>query len=189
MFNNFSSLLLRNAPRPVKALALSYTLSLSLAYLYAIGNIAMVVGLTPKDIAVHYYGASEKLENTLKSNSGEQEFSLSDEADEPKPTTVMRPSFKNLVGIGHFHLFGMSSFFFGLALLGLFTKVNEQLKCFLVFIPFVTVALDNLSFLATRFLGPGFAYLTAISGAAMGFAFLALWAFVIREIFSPSEGK
>jgi hypothetical protein len=185
----FFNFRLRNAPTPVKALALGYILALSLAYVYAIGNIAMVVGLSPKDIMVHYYGAEKTIEVAPKA-AGEEEFSLDDApAAAPMAELGPRPSFKNLVAAGHFHLFGMSSFFFGLTLLGLFTSLKTNVKTLLVFIPFVAVIFDNLSFLATRFLGPAFAYLTAISGAFMGLTFAALWFAVLYEVLQKREVK
>lgn len=196
--NSFWNFKLRNAPMPAKALALGYLMALSMAYVYAIGNIMLVVGWTPAAIAEHYYGASERIEVEQDisvetgSGSGEESFSLEDEGSsglsEDVPQIGPRPSFKNLVATGHFHIFGMSSFFFGLCLLGLFTGIDSSLKTPMVFFPFVAVVLDNLSFLATRFGGPEFAYLTAIAGGLMGISFLALWSTVLWEIFQkPGE--
>jgi hypothetical protein len=155
-------------------------LCLGLAYIYAIGNIALVVGLSPRDIAIHYYGA----ENVIKAEqsqqaSGEAEFSLDDVGSEASAATEApklgpRPSFKNLVQAGHFHLYGMTSFFFGLTLIGL---------------PYISIALDNLSFMATRFLGPQFAYLTAISGAFMGICFTILWIAIGYELTRKADAK
>ena len=180
---------LRNAPTSAKVLISGFLLALSLAYIYALGNIAIVIGWTPRDIAVHYYGADEVIKAELKpAIQGEQEFSL-DESTSEKPTKVLgpRPSFKNLVQEGHFHLFGMTSFFFGLTLLGLFTGINEKIKMVLVGTPYVAIIFDNLSFMATRFAGPSFAYLTAISGAFMGLSFSALWTTIILEIIKKPE--
>ena len=42
------------------------------------------------------------------------------------------PSFKSLVAEGHFHMFGMTSFFFGLTLIALFLEVGERRKAVLV---------------------------------------------------------
>jgi len=166
-----------------------FLLSLSLAYIYALANIAIVIGWTPRDVAIHYYGADEviRTESSEKS-AGEKEFSL-DEVSESKTATDMgaRPSFKNLVQEGHFHLFGMTSFFFALSLLGLFTGIPEKFKAFLVGIPYITIVLDNLSFMATRFWGPHFAYLTAIAGGLMGLSFATLWVVVGIEIFKKPE--
>ena len=187
MLEPLTSYRLRNAPRPLKALALGYLLSLSLAYVYALGHIAMVVGWTPEAIAVHYYGAAKTVVESPIVDSGEEEFSLDDAVIAEPVALGARPSFKNLVAAGHFHLFGMSSFFFGLTILGLFTVANDRWKTVLVFVPFVTVIMDNLSFLATRFLGPNYAYLTAVAGAFMGISFSALWILIMYELLKKSE--
>lgn len=184
---------LRNAPRPLKVMVAGYLLCLGLAYIYAIGNIALVIGLSPKNIAVHYYGAdqviaSEKGQGVDQStanatSAGEESFDLDSlDAQPTKPQMGPRPSFKNLVQEGHFHLFGMTSFFFGLTLLGLFTNMREPMKSIFVGLPYVSIAADNLSFMATRFWGPSFAYLTAASGAFMGICFTVLWLVVGYEI-------
>lgn len=180
---NFFDYRLRNAPRPAKVMVAGYLLCLGLAYIYAIGNIALVIGWTPKDIAVHYYGAEEKVDTAPAAPTGEESLDLDAMTEETeKPAIGPRPSFKNLVGAGHFHLFGMSSFFFGLTLLGLFTGLREPWKTVFVGLPYVSIASDNLSFMATRFLGPNFAYLTAISGAFMGLCFTALWIAIGYEL-------
>ncbi len=185
-WTEIAKLRLRNAPRPFKALALGYVAALSLAYLYAIVNIALVVGLTPKAIAVHYYGAEQKVTET-KVTTGEQELNLDDTSSEAKIELGPRPSFKNLVAEGHFHLFGMSSFFFGLTLLVLFTGLSVKEKTWLVILPYAAVVVDNVSFMITRFGGPRFAYLTAVAGTLMGITFTILWFAVLNEIFRKSE--
>lgn len=168
---------------------MGYCFALGFAYLYAISNIALVVGLTPKDIAVHYYGSAEK-ESTTPKALGEEALDL-DNLEEIPPAAESRPkpSLKNLVAEGHFHLFGMSSFFFGLAVLGLFTSVPEKAKALMVGLPFFLVVVDNLSFMATRFLGPQFSFLTAIAGGGMGLSFAWLWFAVVRELVSKGEAN
>ena len=174
---------LHTAPTPVKVLVAGYLLALGLAYIYALGNIALVVGWTPRDIAVHYYGADKVVKGEQKAAEGEETFSLDEVDTKPKETVIgIRPSFKNLVQEGHFHLFGMTSFFFGLTLLGLFTGVKDSAKSLLVGVPYLAIIFDNLSFMATRFMGPHFAYLTAIAGGFMGICFTMLWLTVGYEI-------
>ncbi|MGZ5280141.1 MAG: hypothetical protein ACXWC9_09375 [Pseudobdellovibrionaceae bacterium] len=176
---------LRNLPRSGKVLVGGFLFCLSLAYVYALLNIIMVVGWTPRDIAIHYYGADKALPQ-IEMISGEQSIDLN---QVPNDTSLgARPSFKNLVQEGHFHLFGMTSFFFCLTLLGLFTDLSSKWKTPLLGIPYIAIVLDNLSFMATRFLGPSFSYLTAVSGAVMGMSFLALWICVAWEVWqSPEE--
>jgi hypothetical protein len=175
---------LRHFPKPVKALAMGYCFALGFAYLYALSNIALVVGLTPKDIAVHYYGSAEK-KSAASQAAGEETLNLDNlEQSAPPAEAGPKPSLKNLVAEGHFHLFGMSSFFFGLAFLGLFTSVPEKSKAQMVALPFFLVVVDNLSFMATRFLGPQFSFLTAIAGGGMGLSFAWLWIAIVRELLS-----
>lgn len=185
--SNFWNYEFRNAPKPAKALALGYIMAISLAYVYALGHILHAVGWTPAAIATHYYGAPERVIEKEAGSKGEESFSLDEEVEEVPVSMGTRPSFRNLVATGHFHLFGMSSFFFGLTLLGLFVRLSDQWKTILVFSPYVAVVLDNLSFLATRFGGPEFAYLTAFAGAIMGMSFFALWFFILREVISSPE--
>ncbi|MCB0351723.1 MAG: hypothetical protein KDD38_11105 [Bdellovibrionales bacterium] len=174
---------LRTAPTSVKVMVAGYLLALGLAYIYALANIALVIGWTPRDIAVHYYGAAEVVKSEQAAPVGEESFSLDEIETQPtEPVIGIRPSFKNLVQEGHFHLFGMTSFFFGLTVFGLFTGVRERTKCILVGAPYIAVIFDNLSFMATRFLGPQFAYLTAIAGGFMGICFAALWLVIGYEI-------
>lgn len=192
---------LRNAPFHAKVLIGGFLCALSLAYLYALANVALVVGWTPRDIAVHYYGASEVIRTETAAvgsgtgtgtatASGEQSLDLDQmEQTTPAPELGARPSFKNLVAEGHFHLFGMTSFFFALTLLGLFVEVSDSTKAFLLGTPYAAIILDNLSFMATRFLGPKMAYLTAISGGFMGLSFTALWILIGLEIFKKQETK
>lgn len=179
---------LRNAPFPAKVMIAGFLLSLGLAYLFALGNIALVVGLTPKDIAIHYYGA-EKTVSTVIIPTGEQSIDLDEVDHSAKMEIGPRPSFKNLVQEAHFHLFGMTSFFFCLTLLGLFTSLKDNLKAIFVGMPFLAVIFDNLSFIATRFLGPHFAYLTAIAGAFMGICFTVLWIAVGIETFKKGKNS
>jgi hypothetical protein len=140
---DLTKLRLRNFPKPFKALALGYLSALSLAYVYGLANIALVVGLSPRDIAIHYYGAAEKIK--VEKAAGEEALVL-DQVGEQQ-VQVPQPSLKNIVTEGHFHLFGMSSFFFGLALLGLFTGIPEKWKMVMVGLPFIVIIVDNLSFL------------------------------------------
>lgn len=185
---NFFQFRLRNAPFPAKIMIAGFLISLGLAYGFAIANIALVVGLTPKDIAIHYYGA-EKTVTPENIQPGEQSLNL-DEVDSATKTEIgPRPSLKNLIQEAHFHLFGMTSFFFCLTLLALFTNLNDTLKSVIVGLPFLAIIFDNLSFLATRFLGPHFAYLTAIAGGFMGLCFTALWISVGLEILKKGQDQ
>jgi hypothetical protein len=184
----FTGYRLRNSPFPVKALAFGFICALGMAYVYALGNIALVIGLNPRDIAIHYYGqASERAHKdagSVTAPAGEQKFSLGDalESKAAAPPASPPPSFKNLVAEGHFHLFGMTTFFFGLTLLGLLTAIPGNWKTLAVGTPYFFVILDNLSFMATRFLGPKFAWFTAASGGLMAVSFTILWVAIAYEL-------
>ncbi len=181
---------IRNFPNSAKVMVFGFLFSLSLAYMYAILNIAMVVGWTPRDIAVHYYGSEKLVKKTVETPapSGEQELNLDAPVEQKAEVDLgPRPSFKSLVQEGHFHLFGMTSFFFCLTWLGLFLGISEKWKMILCGTPYISIVLDNLSFMATRFLGPHFAYLTALSGGIMGLCFVMLWFLILREVFSRPD--
>lgn len=177
---DLKTLRLKNLPVPYKVFALSYLLALGLAYGYALLNIMLVVGLTPKDIAIHYYGSETEIHEQAPTGEGDLNLDSLEEAH--AATKRPQPSLKNLVAEGHFHLFGMSSFFFGLGLLGLFTGVSEKWKTLMVGLPFFAVVVDNLSFMITRFGGPQFSYLTAVAGTVMAFSFFWLWVAVLLEL-------
>ena len=185
--NGFFSQRIRDFPLPVKALAAGYLMALALGYCYALANVVLVVGSTPKDIAKHYYGSDKKIEQQA-APVGEESFDLNTPT-QTESAVGPRPSLKNLVGEGHFHLFGMTSFFFGLTLLGLFTSLSEIPKAFLVGVPYFTIIIDNLSFMATRFLGPQFAFLTAAAGSFMALSFAALWLSIFWEIIHPRSSN
>ncbi len=177
---------LRNAPLPVKALIAGYLMCLAAGYVYALVNVVLVVGLKHDQIAIHYYGAKEKLAPLSSENTKEQSLDLDKPGTESAPM-ISQPSLKKLVAEGHFHLFGMTSFFFGLTIFGLFTHVGARLKTFLVATPYLGILIDNFSFVATRFLGPPFAYLTAAAGSMMALSFALLWLVVFFEIIHNAE--
>ncbi len=182
---NLTEARLRDFPAPAKALALGFVCALGLAYVYALGNIALVIGLSPRDIAIHYYGKAVAEARQTVAASGETELNLDDDSAAPaaEEPSHPAPSFKNLVAEGHFHLFGMTSFFFGLTFLGLFTALPGKAKTFALGMPYLFVILDNLSFMATRFIGPKLAYMTAVSGGLMALSFTVLWVAIVYELF------
>ncbi|MCB9094678.1 MAG: hypothetical protein H6621_06375 [Halobacteriovoraceae bacterium] len=182
------SLRLRNLNKAGKVFVLGYLACISLGYLYALINVGQSVGFFPKQIAINYYGSDTKIEAPKETtgDSGEEEFSF-DEVQETKAEELVRPSFKKIIAEGHFHLLGMASFFFGLVLFGLFTGINENLKILAAGAPFVAIIFDNASFMAIRFLGPQFAYLTIAAGALMGFSFSLLFFSILWEVLQKGE--
>ena len=61
--------------------------------------------------------------------------------------------------------------------------VKNAAKSLLVSVPFLAIIVDNLSFMATRFLGPKFAFLTAAAGTLMMICFSSLWILIARELY------
>lgn len=194
---------LKKLPWYAKWMVTGYLLAIGCGYIYAMGNVALVVGMTHDDIARHYYG-NDATQAKLRSDaegpkvaageSQEEELDLfGDEGDTAEAAAVEEdilpvPSFKSLVGEGHFHVFGMTSFFFGLALIALFLDVAEWRKAVLSVTPFFAVIFDNLSMLATRFLGPNWAFLTMVSGALMALSFLGIFVHAMYDLWiAPSE--
>lgn len=207
---------LRKLPWYAKLMVTGYLLAIAFGYVYALGNVAMVVGLSHDEIVRHYYG-NEATQAQLKaaaappkveagaSKEEELDLDLGDDAapaaaapadDKAAPAAAAAPveeeilpvpTFKSLVGEGHFHLFGMTSFFFGLALIALFLEVSEWRKAVLSVTPFFAVIFDNLSLLATRFFGPGWAFLTMISGALMALSFLGIFVHALYDLWIARE--
>lgn len=190
MENIFSSSL-RNFPGHVKFFAGSFLLAMGVAYIYALLNVAIVIGFSPKDVTEHYHGTVVNQEEATKiANEGEMEIDLDAMDDKPVEPISTGWSFKNLVSAGHFHMFGMSTFFFGLCLLGLFVSIPNKIKSILVSLPFVLTILDNLSFMAVKFLSPHFSFLTIVVGTLMGLNFTILWLLIAREVISkPTKGS
>lgn len=189
---------LRKLPWYAKWMVTGYLLAVGCGYIYAMGNVALVVGMTHDDIARHYYG-NEATQAKLRADaqgpsvaageSQEEELDLDLEGDDSADTAAATeeeilpvPSFKSLVGEGHFHIFGMTSFFFGLALIALFLQVEDWRKGILAITPFFAVIFDNVSMLATRFLGPSWAFLTMISGALMALCFLGIFVHAMYDL-------
>ena len=184
---NLTNYRLRNLSKSGKALVIGYLLCCSFGYFYAVINVGQSIGFLPDQIAVKYYGSETKIEKTETAKEGiEEEFSF-DEVEETKVQKIARPSFKKIIAEGHFHLFGMASFFLGLAIFGLFTSLSETWKMVAVGSPFVAIIIDNLSFMAIRFIGPQFAYLTIIAGSFMGISFTFLWWNIVRETLRRRE--
>lgn len=80
-----------------------------------------------------------------------------------------------LVRVSHIHLFGMTFIFF---LVGtIFTHAYLRpvwLKCAIVALPFVSIALDILSWYVTKFYHP-FAYVVMAAGGVTGLCFAFMW--------------
>ncbi|WP_373048802.1 hypothetical protein [Vulgatibacter sp.] len=195
---------LRKLPWYAKVMITGYLIAIAGGYVYAMGNLALAVGLTPDDIVTHYYGNEATQQHLREEAAGpkvaageavEEELDLDLGGDEeaapaaaaaaeaaPEEEILPIPSFKSLVGEGHFHMFGMTSFFFGLTLIALFLEVGEKRKAVLVLTPYVGILFDNLSMLATRFLGPGFAFLMMASGTLMALSFLGIFVHAMYEM-------
>ncbi len=187
---------LRKLPWYAKWMITGYLIAIAAGYLYAMGNLALVVGLTPDEIQEHYYGNEATQQKLREEAQGpkvaageavEEELDLDLGGDDaaapaaaaaeavPEEEILPIPSFKSLVAEGHFHIFGMTSFFFGLCLIALFLEVGEVRKGILCITPFFAILFDNVSLLATRFLGPSWVFLTIASGALMALSFLGIF--------------
>lgn len=189
---------LRKLPWYAKWMITGYLIAIAGGYVYAMGNLALVVGLSPADIQQHYYGNEATQQKLREEAAGpkvaageavEEELDLDLEGDDEgaaaaavEEEILPIPSFKSLVGEGHFHLFGMTSFFFGLCFIALFLEVGEVRKGILCITPFFSILFDNLSLLATRFLGPSWVFLTIIAGTLMALSFLGIFVHAMYEM-------
>jgi hypothetical protein len=179
---------LKDLPRSAQLAVVSYLLCSGVGYAYALGNVALKVGVTPDQVAVHYHGGSEAVPAPAAAPKkaapgGEEALDLDGDAPVAAGATtheVPAPSLASLVQEGHTHLFGQTSLFFAVVAVAMLLSIPERLKRVLAVVPFLAIVSDHLGFLATRYLGHSWAWLVMLSGATMALthatvAALACW--------------
>ena len=92
-----------------------------------------------------------------------------------------------LVRVSHIHLFGLTFVFFVVGLIYSHAYVRPVwLKCAVIALPFVAIALDVSSWYFTKLYHP-FAWVVILSGATMGMCFAFMWAVAMYQLwFSPT---
>ncbi len=179
---------LAGLPLPARLLLTAVLMTLGTGYLFALTNVALKVGFTSDDVALHYYGnetSRKALEPAPEAGAGEEEEALSfDDLDAavPDEPIVSVPTVEALVTEGHFHLFGYTSIFFLCGLVILFAALPLWLKNTLIVAPFAASVLDIWSMLLTRFFGPDFAWMLMISGFVMALSFVCVFVIGIYQM-------
>lgn len=95
-----------------------------------------------------------------------------------------------LVRVSHIHLFGLTFIFFIVGLIFSHAYMRPVwLKCTIVGLPFVCIALDVSSWYFTKLYHP-FAWVVMLSGAVMGMSFAFMWAVSMYQMWlSPTPWK
>lgn len=148
---------LKNLSKPVKLFLTMFIICMGIAYLCAIGNIALSEGTSIRDIADNYRGNEEKM--------------------------IEAPDMAYLMSHTHTHMFGMSLMVFSVGLIFLFTKTGPAwLKKFALVDGFVAVLIANASFWLIRYVAWWMAYLMVISGILLGTSMLIMLVIPLYEM-------
>ncbi|MCK5527369.1 MAG: hypothetical protein KAJ05_09480 [Candidatus Latescibacteria bacterium] len=147
---------LSTAKTSTKLLVTVFLLTMGLGYLMAMVNVGVQAGFTYQSVSEHMIGNEEEM--------------------------IYPKEFASLVGTSHTHLFGHPPMFLLLGAIFLLTSVSEKFKKILLPIPFIAVVLDMGSLWLTRYVAPGFAYLTIFSGMVMGLSFFVLFVIPLYEM-------
>ncbi len=180
----------------IRILFTATLMTMGTAYLFAVTNVALSVGLTPAKVIEHYWGtpatrASMEADKGEAVAAEEEEMSFDDlEMDEAASGPVVAiPSFSSLVAEGHFHLFGYSMIFFICGFIVSFAEANPIFKRVLVLAPFVGSVFDVWSIFLTRFIGPWFSWMVMMSGALMASSFLIIFVISIKQMWFTKSPK
>lgn len=172
---------LRDLPKPIKLLFTTTLLTLGMGYLFAIGNLALSIGMSQVDVVEHYWGDPEvraavdaqQSESDADSGGEEEEMSFDDLDDDValSAPALAIPSFDSLVAEGHFHMFGFAMIFFICGFIVSFADMERHWKSVLIVTPFIGSFFDVWSTLLTRFIGPNFSWMLMVSGTLMALSF------------------
>ncbi len=186
-----------------KMLVTGFVVILGAGYLAAAINAALAVGISPAAIADHYGDRSlTDTERVQMEQQGfvEEEFSL-DEEDEDMAATdgAMSHDMKGMAGgsiddslppqilaqLAHIHLLGFSLLLLAIGSLFCLTRLNSGAKTFLVTLLFISFLGDIAGLNLTRFVSPGFAWLTMIAGTTIGICLALMILRVLWELWVP----
>lgn len=173
----------------IKILFTATLMTMGMAYVFAVTNVGLAIGLTPIALIEHYWGdpatrAAMESGDEQATESSEEEFSFEDlEADAAVSQPVRSiPSFPSLVAEGHFHLFGYAMIFFICGFIISFAEMPAFWKRVLVLAPFVGSVFDIWSIFLTRFVGPSFSWMLIMSGSLMGISFLVIFVIAMKQM-------
>ena len=96
-------------------------------------------------------------------------------------------SYQGLLEVSHFHLFAMGMLLLVLTHLMLFIPVRNEIKAWLIVVPFSSAILEEGASWLVRFVHPGFAYLKIGSFLLLQASLAVLVAVALWAVFSGSQ--
>ena len=101
---------------------------------------------------------------------------------------IMSPrTYQGMLEVSHFHFFAMGMLLLVLTHLMLFIPVRNQIKAWLIVVPFVSAFLEEGTSWLVRFVHPGFAYLKIGSFLLLQASLATLVAVALWAVFSGSQ--
>jgi hypothetical protein len=190
-----------------RVLVTGFLLVIGAGYLAGALNAALAVGLTPAAVADHYRDQTlSKAEEATFEKQGfvEEEFSFDEPAAEaPAPMDhdadhdhdavaghepmegmggVKSITPQQLAQLSHIHLLGFSFILFTVGALACLTTLPEAFKVVLVAVLTVSLGADIGGLWLVRFVSDGFAWLSVVSGTAVGVCLLVTALRVLFEV-------
>ena len=147
-------------------------------------EIKLLIGVFVIVLSIGFFSGLLFVGETSSANpNGIEEQYLGNEHDEDAEVMKFKKSKKEMLSLVHSHVLSMSIIFFLLALIVSITKLNRQLKTFLMVEPLVSVVLTfgGLYFLWTGILW--MKYIVMFSGTIMTLSFLLSVVIILKQLF------
>ena len=150
-------------------------------------EIKLLIGVFVIVLSIGFFSGLLFVGETSSANpNGIEEQYLGNEHDEDAQVMKFKKSEKEMLSLVHSHVLSMSIIFFLLALIVSITKLNKQLKTFLMVEPLVSVVLTfgGLYFLWTGILW--MKYIVMVSGTLMTLSFLLSVMIILKQLFQKT---
>jgi len=147
-------------------------------------EIKLLIGVFVIVLSIGFFSGLLFVGETSSANpNGIEEQYLGNEHDEDAEVMKFKKSEKEMLSLVHSHVLSMSIIFFLLALIVSITRLNRQLKTFLMVEPLVSVVLTfgGLYFLWTGILW--MKYIVMFSGTLMTLSFLLSVVIILKQLF------
>ncbi len=151
-------------------------------------EIKLLIGVFLIVLSVGFYTGLLFVEKTSNANpQGIEEHYLGNENDEDAAVMKFKKSDKEMLTLVHNHVLSMSVIFFLVSLLLATTKLNKNIKHFLMIEPFISVVLTfgGIYLLWTGMLW--MKYIVMFSGVLMTLSFLASTLIIFYQLFTKSR--
>ena len=150
-------------------------------------EIKLLIGVFVIVLSIGFFSGLLFVGETSSANpNGIEEQYLGNEHDEDAEVMKFKKSEKEMLSLVHSHVLSMSVIFFLLALIVSITKLNRQLKTFLMVEPLLSVV---LTFGGLYFLWAGILwmkYIVMFSGTLMTLSFLLSVVIILKQLFEKS---